>query len=202
MNLKNLALGIGIIVVFALALGYGIEAFYDTPEWDEFCEEVIVPQTLDSQGDFAPVTQEQCEATEGAKWNTYEDSRTPKRVLEGQVVETGHCDYHSECQEKYDDARDKHSWTVFLISIIVGIIAIIIGYTILSIEPVGSALIGSGIWAFFYGGVINWRNFGEMWRFVLLFIILIVLIWFAVKMNSPKKNGISRFWKGFGFGKK
>jgi hypothetical protein len=201
MNLKNLALGIGIIIVFGLALHNGIEAFYDSPEWDDYCGDVIVPQNLDSKGEFVAVTQEQCEEFEGAEWNSYDGKVVPRPVEEGKVV-NGYCDYYSTCQQNFEDAQDKHSWTLFIISIVVGVIAIIIGYTILSIEPVGSALIGSGIWAFFYGGVVNWRNFGEIWRFVILFVILIVLIWIAVSLNRKEQSGLKKWFKGFGFGKK
>ena len=37
-NVKNLVLGIGIIIVFGLALWQGIEAFYPSPQYDKFCK--------------------------------------------------------------------------------------------------------------------------------------------------------------------
>lgn len=198
MNIKNIILGIGIIVVFALTLGYGIEAFYSSPDYNDYCGDVVVPQTFDSKGDFVAVTQEQCESTEGAEWRGY-DSPRPVKLESGMISETGYCDYYATCQQEYEDARDNYSWRVFIISLIVGIIAIGIGVTFLQIEPVGSALIGSGIWAFFYGGVINWRNFGEIWRFVLLAIVLVILIWFAIALNRKEKSGFRKFLSGFGF---
>jgi len=203
MNLKNLALGIGIIVVFALTLGYGIEAFYSTPDYEDYCGKIIVPQTLNEDGSLAAVTKVQCEATEWAEWKGYDSPRPV--ALEGKMVsETGYCDYYATCQKEYENALDKYSWIVFVISIIVGIIALVVGYTILSIEPVGSALMGSGIWSFFYGGVINWRNFGELWRFVILAVILVILIWATISLNRKEKmeSGLKRWFKGFGFGKK
>ena len=71
-----------------------------------------------------------------------------------------------------------------------------IGYGVLSIEPVGSALMASGIGALFYGSVRNWENLSDVWRFLLLLVPLILLVWFALRLNSQKKKGF------FGFGKK
>ena len=198
-NLKNLALGIGIIVVFGLALGYGIEAFYPSPEWDDYCGKIVVPQTFDSIGNLLPVTQDQCESIEGAKWEGYSSPR-PIKLDSGIVSETGYCNYHYQCQIDFEDAQDEHSKKAFIISIIVGLIAIVIGYSVLSIEPVGSALLGSGIWSFIYGGAVNWRNFSDYWRFGLLFVVLILLIWIGISLNRrDKKKGFWRFLSGFGF---
>ena len=98
----------------------------------------------------------------------------------------------------YDMARDRYSKNVFIISLVAGVITFIVGFFVLSIEPVGSALIGSGIWAIFYGTVWNWRNFGNVWRFLLLLVVLIVLIWLAVRLNRKRKGG---FWFRLGIGK-
>lgn len=170
MNVKNIVLGIGIVVVFALALWQGIEAFYPSPQYEDYCEDGI--------------------GFPGAESNVTvcEDS--------GGIWKNGYCDYYSECQKEYDAARDPHAKVVFFISLIVAIIVIIVGFSILSIEPVGSALIGSGIWAVFWGSVVNWRNLSDIWRFLLLLVVLILLIWIAIKLNK-KETFMSRV-----FGKK
>src|SRR3989338_7347720 len=38
MNVKNLVLGIGIFIVYLLMLNYGIEAFYPSPKYEDFCK--------------------------------------------------------------------------------------------------------------------------------------------------------------------
>lgn len=163
-NVKNLILGIGIVIVFALVLWQGIEAFSPSPQWNDFC------------GDVEPIP----------------------RPLEGEAIPESK-DNFKECRQNYDEARDAHSKIVFFVALIVGIITVIIGYTILSTEPVGSALIGSGIWAIFWGSLINWRNFASVWRFVLLLLALVLLIWLTLKLNSKKEKG---FWFSLGFGKR
>lgn len=169
MKVKNIVLGIGIVIVFALALWQGVEAFYPSPQWDNYCGSVEIPRLVADKDVNFYNNQTLCLENNGT-WRN------------------GYCDYYSECQESFDEAMDKHAMYTFFISIIVGIIIIIVGYSILSIEPVGSALIASGIWAFFYGSVVNWRNFSDIWRFLLLLAALVLLILFAIHLNRNKKG--------------
>ena len=91
------------------------------------------------------------------------------------------------CNKQFEEAEKKHSTIVFVISIIAGLVVLILGYLLISVEPVGVALVGSGIWAFFCGSVVNWRNFGNSWRFVLLLIAFVMLIWISIKLNNKDK---------------
>jgi hypothetical protein len=183
MKLKNFVLGIGIVVVYGLVLWQGIQAFYPEPMWEDFCSaEVRVPKTV-------PIDRvTNCEYPSGMNAKEVSCAEAGGYFVydyddEGCLID-GYCD---ECQIEYEDARDEYSRNVFIVSLIIGILTIIIGFTILKIEPVGSALIGSGIWAVFFGTVVNWRNFGNFIRFGLLLVVLIVLIWITVRLNKGKK---------------
>lgn len=186
LNVKNLVLGIGIVIVYALVLWQGIEAFYPSPQYDDFCTpgrfESFVPVKPDLR--TAPNCtfpkelqdkQNQCFGEGGQPILEYDEN--------GCAIDVKTCDF---CNKEFEEARDRYSRNVFIISIIIGIITLIIGYSILSIEPVGSALMGSGVWAIFFGAAINWRNFSNFWRFLLLFIALIVIIWIAYRINVKK----------------
>jgi len=164
--MKNLVLGLGIIIVFALVLWQGIETFYPSPKYDDFCGKVHINRPLAIDKEF---NQTDC-------------------ISQGGIWKNNYCDFYSECQTKYENARQQHSKVVFIISIVTGILTLLIGYTILSIEPVGSALIGSSVWAIFYGTLINWRNFTNIWRFILLLIAFVLIIWVAIRLNTKKKK--------------
>jgi len=155
MRIKNFVLGLGILVVFALVLWQGIEAFYPSPQWDDYCDERAQKVVPDRQGD---VVDEQTCIDNGGTWRN------------------GYCDYYYECQQEYNNVKDSYSQKVFFISLIVAVVAFILGYTLLQTEPVGSALMASGVWSIFYGTVINWRNFTDYWRFGILVLVLILLI--------------------------
>ena len=171
-KLKNIALGVGIIILFGLALWQGIEAFYPSPQYGDFCYDNKLLRTIE--------TREQCEEA-GGEW-------TPQNI---QCITApcpqGYCDLYTKCQSEYEEANLSHSKYVFIISLIVGIITIIIGYSLLSTEPVGSALIGSGIWAIFWGTAVNWRNFANIGRFIFLLLTLVLLIWLTLRLNKPTK---------------
>ncbi|MBI2452051.1 hypothetical protein HYV50_03150 [Candidatus Pacearchaeota archaeon] len=168
LNIKNLVLGIGIVIVFALALWQGIEAFYPSPQYEDFCQGREFYDAPSPNG--APlINQTACEQRSGKWINNY-------------------CDYNFYCQKDLDAAKDQYAKIVFIVSLIVGIIALIAGYGVLSVEPVGSALIGSGIWAIFWGSAINWRNFSNIWRFSLLFLALVLLIYLALRLNKRVKK--------------
>ena len=185
MKVKNLVLGLGIVVVYALVLWQGIEAFYPQPKYEDFCD--VYPDRPihekypgENNNCTLPVNletkQNACYKVKGEFRYEYDDN--------GCVIE-GYCD---ECNINYNEASDKYSRNIFIISLIAGVITFIIGFAILKVEPVGSALIGSGIWAIFYGTVRNWRNFGAGIRFVLLFIVLMILIWLAIRLNQVRKK--------------
>jgi hypothetical protein len=185
MEVKNLVLGIGIVVVYALVLWQGIEAFYPSPQYNDFCgtypEAPIKQYAVEiSNCTFPRQLQEysdQCSREEGFAVYNYDEN--------GCVSSFKECDF---CNKQFTEAQNSHSKNVFWVSVIVGIITLLVGYLILNIEPVGSSLIGSSIWAIFYGTVVNWRNFTTILRFLLLLIVLILLIWIAIKLNTQKKT--------------
>lgn len=177
-NLKNLALGIGIIVVFALLLWQGIEAFYPSPNWEDYCGDKEIPGKIIED-------KNSCEIN-GGRW-------TPQEIrCVTEPCPQGYCDLYYQCNLDLQEDQESHSQVVFIISLIAAVVVIIVGYSFLKTEPVGSALIGSGVWAIFWGSAINWRNFSNIWRFLLLLIAFIAIVWITHRLNSKKKKS---FWK-------
>ena len=70
----------------------------------------------------------------------------------------------------------------------------LVGYTILSVEPIESLLMASGLGTLVYGSIRNWQNLSNIWKFLLLLAALILLVWIALRINREKK-GFSRFFK-------
>ena len=192
MNVKNLVLGVGIFVVYLLVLNYGIEAFYPSPQYEDYCTANGGYYYADSYVKSAPIPagnttcllvptpqqQNECiQAGGNLMAATYDDAGCPL---------TFRCDL---CNKEFTDDQKAHSQTVFIISIIAGIITLLIGFMILTIEPVGSALMASGIGALVYGSMRNWQNLCNVWRFLLLLVALGLLIWIAIRINKQGKKG-------------
>jgi len=154
MKVKNLVLGVGIFIIYMLMLGYGIEVFYASPKYEDYCDRNIEARVIENREIGEPIA-------------VPEDK---------------------ECYDEFNNARDDHSKNVFVIALIVGLITLVFGYKILSVEPVGSALIASGIGAIFFGAISNWRNFSDILRFLLLVFAFVFLIWITLRLNKKRKN--------------
>jgi hypothetical protein len=182
MNVKNLVLGVGIFIVYLLMLNYGIEAFYKSPQYDNYCSMNIYkePYRLFEGKNCTNLNkisemESLCYSGRGQPVNwTYDSTGCAQNFS---------CDF---CSKQFEDAQKGHSKIVFVISLIAGILTLLIGYGVLSVEPVGSALMASGVGAIFYGSVRNWMNLSDIWRFLLLLLALVLLIWIALRINRKK----------------
>ncbi len=161
-KIKSAILALVIAIVLASLVGYAVEVFDPSPEWDDYCGEFRAPKIVGEGGEFVQETQESCEANEGAKWMN------------------GYCDYNYQCQMDYDDAREKHSLTVFLVSVPIGLVALFFGVA-LGLPSVSSGLMLGGVFLVFYGTASYWENFSDVIRVVILAIALAVLIWIGYK---------------------
>lgn len=195
MQTKNLVLGVGIFIVFMFLLHNGIRAFYDAPTYDDFCDasrwSMTYPERIGTNCTFTGELREAeraCYADEGQPIYSYDDNGCQIGVKE--------CDY---CNRDFNLANTEFQKTVFIISIIVGILVLLVGFAVLSIEPVGSALMASGVGAIVYGTISNWANLESWGRFLLLLVAFLVLIWIALRLNSQKKKG--GFWQKLGLKK-
>ncbi|MEK6850528.1 MAG: hypothetical protein AABX85_03060 [Nanoarchaeota archaeon] len=195
MNVKNLVLGIGIFVVFLLMLHFGIETFYASPKYEEFCKPGDIRGYYPEKGLAYPaypinctysrqlMDQEQaCYSQNGQPVYEYDQS--------GCSISVKECNL---CNKYFMDEQAKHDRVVFVIALIIGIVVLFVGYGVLSVEPVGSSLMASGVGAIFYGSMRNWVNLTNVWRFLLLLLALILLIWIALRLNKNiKGNGKKR----------
>lgn len=189
MNVRNLVLGVGIFIVYLLMVSYGIEAFYPSPQYDQYCTALDytypAKYPMAENCSFSLALQQEadrCSASGGNAIYNYDVNGCYSSIKE--------CDM---CNTEFNDAQKEYSKTLFIIALIVGIITLIVGFAILSMEPVGSALMASGIGAIVYGSIRNWQNLSDILRFALLVVALVLLIWITIRANSKKKSWM--FWK-------
>ncbi|MBT5342405.1 hypothetical protein HOL59_02360, partial [Candidatus Woesearchaeota archaeon] len=80
----------------------------------------------------------------------------------------------------YDLARTKHDKIVFIVSIIVGLMAIFTG-VLLKKDAASTGILSGGVLLIIYGTIRYWQHANDTLKFILLGIVLAVLIWIAYK---------------------
>ena len=185
-KVKNGVLGVGIFVLYLLVVFQGIIVFYPSPEYSDFCDrgDFVEPRQLlpDTSCKNVGIAQKQdeCAAQKSMFRAEYDD--------QGCVID-GYCD---DCDVRYQEQREAYDQNFFVIVLVVGILTLLIGYGFCNVEPVGSALLAGGIGAIFIGVVSRWDALSDVWRFILLVLALVLLVWLAVQANREGK-----WWKVF-----
>ncbi|MBL7054459.1 hypothetical protein ISS05_01745 [Candidatus Woesearchaeota archaeon] len=192
-KIKIVILGIGIALVLAFVIGFGVDTFYKSPQYEDFCDESKGRQIID--------TPEECEAKNG-EWNEFESVKTISlrqdelictkisedekevnlncRTREGFEGPSGNCDIFSKCNKEFQEAEKPYAKNSFIIIIILGLVAVILG-SYLKLISVSSGIMGGGVLVMIYAAMRFWRNLDEYLRFAILVITLAVLIWIGYK---------------------
>ena len=193
-KIKIVILGIGIAIVLAFVIGFGVDTFYKSPEWEDFCGE---------RTRFRDVyTKEECE-NNGGKWEPNRDIK-PVTVENNQFLcskgfqnedgtftlncetkealdrEPGWCDVNYVCNNEFEEAEKPYAKNSFIIIIVLGLIAVIIG-SYLKLTSVSAGIMGGGVLVMIYAAMRFWRNLDEYLRFTILVITLGILIWIGYK---------------------
>ncbi|HII16804.1 TPA: hypothetical protein HA361_02725 [Candidatus Woesearchaeota archaeon] len=199
---KTVLLAIAIAIILSLFVGYSINTLFHEPKYEDFCNSTEDPLRMEkpASSDHSLVTQASCEE-DGGKWNAYqgqvEEQYMEKYVCDPEAAESGkvtlnciinttalprgYCDFDYYCREDFESAQESHGRLVFILSGIVGLIAIVIGGLILRVEAVGSGIMGGGILAVIYGTLRYWGNLPDYARVIILGIVLAVLIWMGYR---------------------
>lgn len=184
MKIKNLILGIAIMVLASFVAIYGIKAFYgDTPTYDDFCKSVVYPT-------YEINTSVQCDSLSG-KWINF---GAPGKFdpLTGRNMVDGYCDLYAECSAEFDISSEKYSRNLFFIVIPVAVVMIAVGAVLFALEAVGAGIMAGGIITLIYGASSYWPRAGNMFRFVISLVGLVVVIfvgyWINKEINKELKS--------------
>ena len=169
MKKKEIIIAITIAIIFALFLGYGIEVFDPSPDQDDFCQDNLYD--IDNE--------EKCLTASGTWGTNSNQPRVPVKEIEP-TTEVEFCSPAKECYDTYDLARTKHDKIVFIVSIIIGLIAIFTG-VLLKKDAASTGILSGGVLLIIYGTIRYWQHANDTLKFILLGIVLAVLIWIAYK---------------------
>ena len=114
-KIKTIILALVIAVVLCAFVIYLIQAIKPSPKYEDYCN-INYPY-------YENITKDICE-TNGGTW-------TPENI---QCIRApcpqGYCDFYAECNEKFQGVQDKYNLVVFIIAVIIGLIAIFLGFRV------------------------------------------------------------------------
>jgi len=194
-RVKNIIISISIAIVLLFFCIYGVRTFLGEPDRADFCGNQYggyygptypVKEGYMQNCSFNSEMQTQSEAC-------YKDSGFTEPIYDNM---TG-CQLSVKCnmcEKNYNNVLKEYSKKVFIIAIIAGIIAIVIGAVFFNVEAVGSGIMLGGFAFFTYGTIRYWAHIPDVGRFTLLGISLAVLIYIGIWLNKNKK--ITLKWPG------
>lgn len=95
---------------------------------------------------------------------------------------------YQECSDKYDEANKNYSKTMFIISLIFGVL-VIAGCTIfISINSISGGLMFGSLMFIIYGTSRYWSYMDDLMRFIVLGAALAVLIYVSYWVSKRKEN--------------
>ena len=169
-RIKSTILGISIAIVLVLFIFYGINTFYERPQYEDYCEENLNRIQIDNEGECIQI---------GGQWTI-----TPLRVIESEENETkikGYCDSTYTCRSEFEDVREIYNRNVFIVAVILGLVGVLVGGIKLKLASVSAGIMGGGVLTLIWGTLQYWGNLADVGRFIVLGIVLAVLIWIGYK---------------------
>lgn len=171
-RIKKWFLAIGIAIIFAMFVNYGIATFFDRPDYNKFCpqpNQTVINWTKDS-----------C-VTAGGQWTISQPAAEKMApIATPATTETGYCNPDFTCSKAYDEAQQKYDGASFIITVIAGLVGLALGVMI-SVESLSAGFLLGGVLNIFIATIRYWDRFNDWMRFTLLGVVLIILIWIAYK---------------------
>jgi len=196
MKIKDVILGIAIIILTIFVTFYGINTIFPKPVYEDYCNNSYITTKPYQDRNVCPtvcipayeIVRSQCVYNECGSGcgpdeiNTFSNKTNCEKAL-----------YDLKCSERYNSVLKERSKNVFFVALPLGIAIIVLGAFFFGLEAVGAGLMGGGIGTLIYGSGAYWPYTQNWIRFLLSLVGLVLLIWLAYFWNRKKrKKGLFR----------
>ena len=216
MKIKEIVLGIAIIILTIFVTFYGINTIFPKPNYDDFCPvdrakicpAVCVPlyEIVDSDCVFTEcgsgcgpdginTFSNLASCTQGLKVSNEKRCELQNGTWIRQEIQCikapcpqGYCDLYSQCSQEYNDLVKERSKKVFFLALPIGIAIIALGAFVFGLEAVGAGLMGGGIGTLIYGSGAYWPYTQNWIRFLLSLVGLVLIIWLTYYFNKKLRK--------------
>ena len=182
MDLKSIALTTGIAILFTLFIVFFIDAVYEMPKYESYCNYTYYPEPQKVMPQNCTIA-----SNELAVQTCYQNKGESRFSYDRQgCIKEQSCDY---CSKSYNKANENYTRIIFYLSALLAIIAIIVGlYLPQKIDPIASGLIFGGV-LILLQGTVRVFAFGQLDKFVKVLVLgieLMLLIWLGYKKLLKK----------------
>ncbi|MCR4327828.1 MAG: hypothetical protein NUV46_04590 [Nanoarchaeota archaeon] len=169
MNLKEGIIGVAVLVLTLFVTIYGVNAFFSESQYNDFCPPTLWEvEVLDEATCFEM----------GGKWMKTDI------VCVTTPCPSGYCDKEFSCREAYELGLERYHMNIFLITVPLGILIVLAGAYLFSLESVSGGIMAGGVGTILRGVGSYWRYSEDWLRFLISVIGLTILIYFAYKFQE------------------
>ncbi|MFH0870604.1 MAG: hypothetical protein V1866_06140 [archaeon] len=186
MEPKKLAMILGIAVLLPLFFGLFMDALYDEPTYEMYCNESMYStpyadkfaeparQEVNCTYKYGP-EQQQCDRSGGISRMKYDSNNC------------GSYDWCDYCNKNYDAARSIYNRNLFLILAPLGLIVVILGIYLM-VDYLGAGLMMGGLITMFYATVRYFSDMSKMLRALVILVELLIIMWIGYKKIDDGKK--------------
>jgi hypothetical protein len=173
---RKWALAIGIAIVLAMFVNYGIQTFYKAPKYEDYCRyymgSVVEPAKYGAVNCTTMVADESfsrnCSDSKGyIDW---------ERDANGCAVKP----FCNTCQRDWDKVQNDYNKNVFIVLVILGALSIV-GGILLKVDSVAIGFLIGGILNIIIGTIRYWSGLQDVGRFLILGAVLALFVWVGIK---------------------
>ena len=199
MKLRDVILGIAIMILIIFVVVYGISVFYPSVNYDNYCPEGRFPVPIEKTNEticpavcvlLYEIKAGECVFNECGSGCGADGITTFDTLQQCEIVASG-----KTCYGEYENAMEIRSRIIFFIVLPLGIVLLVLGGLLFGTEAVGIGLMGGGIGTILYSAGRYWRYSSDVLRFVLFLLGLIAVIYLAYWFNNKGKKKGFLFWK-------
>lgn len=189
MSLAKTFLAIGIAIVFAVFIGYGLFTLYEPPRYDHERSSCYREYNCSAYFDSCHPDKENLTEPRSVREYCWEEVEADPSYQECQIAE-------DECEEAFAKTtiRYGHYRNSFWILFIIAVGAIIGGMFISGLDAIRSGLLGGGVlvllWSLIYTIEywIRWSKYGKLVALGLVLVLLIYLGYKKIESKTVKKK--------------
>ena len=184
MKLAKIVLSIGIAIVFAVFVGYGLYTVYEPPKYSQETNNCY--QTVNCDRFF-----QSCRANVASDKYDYAKEQACNNAVYANPEYQMCQDAQQKCNDDFTKSTARYGYyrNSFYILMLVGLLAIIGGILISRLDSIGSGFIGGGVmvvlWSLAYTAN-YWLTLNKYIRLLALGIVLAVLIYLGYKKIEDK----------------